>query len=368
MEDEGVLLEGFDIPENFEIEEVKEDAPVEQITQPVDNSIDQEGIDEKAIVKEILEDNKTDLELPDNDEEEDNNQSDGSQDGELFKSLAEALKDNGLLSGVDSVDDITSIDKFTDAFRKEIKSSEFADLSETQKRVLSAFRSGVPSEDILQHENTQAQLMSIDEKALHDNEDLRKNIILTDLRSKGVSDARADKLYQAMYDSGEDIEEAKESLSAMQEVEREKYDAHINNLKKQKESAVEAKQQEFNKLKDNISSIDKFLGEIPVSEIMKENVQKAMSIPVDYLEDGTPINKLMKARMDDPITFETNLYYLFELTNGFEDLSVFSKRATSSAVKKLSKAIGNSTFVQGSGNPSYQDDPNSYNGSEIVEF
>ena len=372
-----LLLDGFEIPEDFEInepeapevkpEEVNNGEDLNHVNG--DPEVNDIPIDEKEIVKEILDDEEDDvvvedIDNPNNDLEVDSD----NPDGELFKTLAGALKENGLLNAIESVDDITDVDKFTEAFRKEIKSSEYHDLNDTQKKVLDAFREGVPSEDILQHEQVQNQLASITPDLLEENEDLRKNIILTDLKAKGINDSRAMKLYQAMYDSGEDIDEAKESLKVMQENENARYQAHVESIKAQREAEIKNKEKEFNKLKENINNIDKFLGEIPVTETIRENVQKAMSIPVEYLEDGTPVNKLMKARLDDPITFETNLYYLFELTNGFKDLKMFSKRATSKAVKKLSKAIGNSTFVKGNGKPSYQSDPNSYSGSDIVEF
>ena len=366
MPEENTFLEGFEIPENFELpNEEPEVEEVKDVEEPEVEKLKEEEVDPKKVAKDLMnEPDDEELEVPENNDEE----PESNEDTGLFSTLAEALKEQGLFNTIEDTSSITDVDKLTEAFRKEIKSNEFSDLNDTQKKVLEAFRQGVPTEDILQHEQTQHQLMSITEEQLSENEELRKNIIMTDLKAKGVSDNRANKLYQAMYDAGEDIDEAKESLKLMQEQEQIKYNEHVANIQKQQKDANDAKQKEFNKLKDNISNIDKFLGEIPVTEKIRENVQKAMSIPVDYLEDGTPVNKLMKARIDDPITFETNLYYLFELTNGFKDLDIFSKRATSKATKKLSEAIGNSTFIKSSGKPTYQQDSDSYSGSEIVEF
>ena len=170
-----------------------------------------------------------------------------------------------------------------------------------------------------------------------------------------------------MYDKGEDIEEAKISLESLKEAENKAYEQYISERKAEQERIKQQRLEEFNKLKSSIEETDKFLGEIPITETMRENVLKAMSVPVTYTEDGMPVNKLMKARMDDPVAFEKNLYYLFELTNGFKDLKFITKKVNSKVSKKLSETLKNSTYVKDSGVAAYKKDPESYS-SPIVKL
>jgi len=361
------VLDGFVIPEDFEL------PADESADSNADNNIDQPSNN--------LEQNSNDLESPEsvddpvftdeptvvtddpiNPEEKTNDNEDN-----LFSVLAETLKDDGFFKNLESTDSIKDVDALSKAFKDEIKANEYSDLNDNQKRVLEAFRDGVPSEDILKHESTQSYFNNITEEAISENEELRKNIIINDLLSKGISQARAEKTYSAIYDAGEDNEEALESLNNLKAAEQAEYDNYIKSINANKAKEQKERDAQFNKLKETIESTDKFLGEISVTDNMRENVVKTMSVPVDYLEDGTPVNKLMKARMDDPITFENNLYYLFELTNGFKDLKVFSKKATTKATKKLSEVIGNSTYIRSDGKPTFQKDPDSYQ-SLIVEL
>jgi len=357
------ILEGFVIPEDFDLpEETQEN--VEETTPDEEEVITE--VEEAEEPEETEEPEESDEEQPE--EEEEQEEAEGnSEDSELFKTLAATLKEEGFFGNLDDLDKITDVNALADAFRKEIKANEYSDLNDTQKRVLEAFRTGVPAEDVIRHEQTAAQFNSIKEEDLVNNDELRKQIILSDLQAKGVSEKRAMLMYEAMYDKGEDIEEAKVSLDSLKEAEAKAFEQYVQERKAEAEKQKQAKLEEFNKLKSSIEETDKFLGETPISETMRENVLKAMSVPVTYLDDGTPVNKLMKARMDDPVAFEKNLYYLFELTNGFKDLKLITKKVNSKVSKKLSETIKNSTYVKDSGVAAYKKDPESYS-SPIVKL
>ena len=76
----------------------------------------------------------------------------------------------------------------------------------------------------------------------------------------------------------------------------------------------------------------------------------------------------MKDRNTNPIEFDTRMYYLYELTNGFRDLSNISKQVESKAIKKMEQAMRQTRF-EDNGLPNYMVDPNSYDspfGSELV--
>ena len=84
-------------------------------------------------------------------------------------------------------------------------------------------------------------------------------------------------------------------------------------------------------------------------------------------ETGEMQNKFMQSRSLNPIEFDTKMYYLYELTNGFTDMSSISKTVTSKAVKNLEKVLRKTRF-EDNGTPGYLQDPDSYGGigSELV--
>ena len=66
----------------------------------------------------------------------------------------------------------------------------------------------------------------------------------------------------------------------------------------------------------------------------------------------------MKFQRENPAEFTQKLYYLWKMSNGFENLDYFKGKGRTSSVKALESAIKNSTHIQGGGNPSYNDDIN----------
>jgi hypothetical protein len=56
-------------------------------------------------------------------------------------------------------------------------------------------------------------------------------------------------------------------------------------------------------------------------------------------ETGEMMNKFMTDRSKNPIEFDTKVYYLYELTNGFQDLGNIQKTVASKTVKDFEKSV-----------------------------
>jgi len=293
---------------------------------------------------------------------------DTNDKGEVYKTLAEALKDEGFFSTKETVDDITNLEKLAEAFREEIKKNEFSDLTESQRRALEGFRNGVPEQTIIQHEQNMQQYNSIDDALLESNEELQKALLITDLMAKGISESRANKMYEISYDNGELLDEAKASLVTLKQRETEQYQSQIAAVQAQRDAQAKAVEEQKKAIKKSIYDVDKFLNEVSVTENLKQKVHSSMTEIVGYTDDGAPLNALTKARLEDPIDFETKLYYLFELTDGFTNIKKFNKQAESKAAKKLESLINNNTFIKDNNAPAYQQDPNSYDAAGIVSL
>ena len=78
-------------------------------------------------------------------------------------------------------------------------------------------------------------------------------------------------------------------------------------------------------------------------------------------------NQLMKDRRDNPVEFDSKLYYLYEITGGFKDFSKITTTATTKAATDFERALRQNKFEAG-GDPTFTVDKDSYDGmgTELV--
>ena len=96
-----------------------------------------------------------------------------------------------------------------DLVKKQIR----AGVDDITKRVYDAMTAGVPVNTIKNYEDTLSYLDGITEEAISEEsergEELRKRILQQDFLNKGLSEERAAKMTERLFNSGEDIDEAK---------------------------------------------------------------------------------------------------------------------------------------------------------------
>lgn len=305
-----------------------------------------------------------DPESVDGDEDNDNEGDDSDDDSSpnLYSSISNVLFEQGIIPSLESSENIKTAEDFVDVFKKEI------DIQAEQR--LNTYLENLDLEKIAISKRTQLDLDVIDEDYLKDNIEVAKDIIFRDYLNQGLSEDRAKKLLRKTIDLGEDmvIEDALESTHSLKEheakvVEQEKvrYKQALIEQEKEQESIN-------NTIKNNIYTSKEIIAGIPNTKALQDRVFKAMTeVVAKDPNTGEMQNKFMQTRSTNPIDFDTKMYYLFELTNGFQDLSAISKTATSKAVKKLEGVLRKTKF-EDNGTPGYLQDPNSYGGvgSELV--
>lgn len=327
-----------------------------------------EPVDEEQEEIETEEQEEQEEEESEQEETEESEDESDEEEGEvrhdIYMSLADVLKEKGFFGELDTTK-ITSADELASAFKNEIKKNEYADLNERQIRVLEAMRDGVPEDVIVSEEQELENIMSITDKHVDENEDLSYRLIMNDLMLKGLSQSKAQKMYDMYLDEGEDKREAREALRNLQDKTRGKYEEKTLHRKQERESKIKQADEFFEKVTDKIKDTESFLGSYKVTDLLKDKVIANMSKPIGVDSNGVAYNALMKAKTEDPIDFESKLYYLFTITNGFKDLSAFEKRATSKAVRELENKL-NSIPVDSSGKQVYQSGPKGFQ-PEIVK-
>lgn len=272
-------------------------------------------------------------------------------DDTVFKSLSEFLKEQGFFPNLDI--EIKSADDLAEAFKKEIQRNEFADLNEKQKKYVEALRIGIPQESVEEYFSTTKVFEDITDEVLEKDSDIRKQVIIQDLLTSGIPQERANKQYQRIYDLGEDIEEAKLSRNNLKQKAEVEFAKLTEQTKLEQEKAIEEQNKEFEKVKQAVYNQSNLFESFKVTDHLKNRVFESMSTVIAYDTNGTPLNKLMKHRSEDPIDFDTKLYYLYELTNGFKNIDKFVTKSTSTATKKLAEAVTNSTLLKQAGDHNY---------------
>lgn len=261
----------------------------------------------------------------------------------FFSSLVQALKEGGILEDIEDKD-IQSQEDFFNVLEESIKAREFADLDDVQKEYLEALRSGIPHEEIAAHQRNIEAYNSITEDALSeesdDGSDLRRTIIMNNFIVKGISEAKAKKLTDKIFDAGEDVDEATEALNELKTLEKTQFE-------KNKQARVEAKKAQEKAEKEAVDKLNKIVKEtkelIPgmqIPQTLKNNIVKGLTQPVGYTEDNRPLDIISKYLYENPIDGRFKLAYILTVTDGMKKMNVLeNKKAKSNAFSELENAL-----------------------------
>ncbi len=325
--------------------EVIEETPIVD-TPPKDNLLQQntnkditDGAGQEIVgsdAEKLLEQDKSGTESPANSDN-------------VFKSFAGFISEKGLLSA--SEEDLAAVkdeDTFAELVKKQIKDNEYADLNESQVKYLEAIREGVPAEVF--HENLQANTAyeQLTDDLVKGDPGVRKDLIVAGYVAKGFDENYALKQYKRVSDSNEDVEEALMFRDDLKRLQDERYTAEVARVKQAQDDAKAANQKQIDDFKTSVYAKEKVLKDFKVTKGIQDKVYSLMTKPVEYTKAGEPINAMMKDRIDNPVEFETNLYYLYEITNGFKDLGALSKKAASKVTNNFQATLEKSNYIESS--------------------
>ena len=299
-------------------------------------------------------------------EEEEGTEGSSNDSPDLFSSFADVLAEQGLLPSanlqdkkIESVDDLTAL--FKEEINNQVKTYIVDKLGEEG---FEALEKGVSLAEYQRYSEDVNTLDNISEDTLKENADLAKEIILQDYIAQGLSESKAKRLLEKTSDLGEDmvLEDAVESLKSLKAIQHKRLEQLA--LEREKEQLELQKRQEKidNDLKNAVYNSEEYIkGLGKVDKAIQDRVYKSITQPVGKAPNGVAENKLMKHRRENPVEFDVKLYYLYEVTNGFEDFSKIVSKSESKAADRLSKALRKTKFDT-SGTPSYVQDEESYDG------
>lgn len=290
----------------------------------------------------------------------------------FYSSIAKALKEEGIFPDLDdeTANKIKAPEDFAEAVEKQIQ----AKFDERQKRIDEALNAGVESSEIKRYENTLSYLNSLQDNAISDETDkgekLRQQLIFQDFINRGYSKERAQREVQKSFNSGTDIEDAKEALASNKEFFQNEYNNLIKEAQEEKKKEAQEREEQAEKLKKSILEDNKVFGDIQIDKATRQRVFDNISKPVyKDPETGELFTAIQKYEMENSTEFLKNVGLLFTLTDGFKNLDGLVKGKVRKEVKKGLRELehtlnntsrtsdGNLKFVSG-----VEDDPESFIG------
>jgi len=245
----------------------------------------------------------------------------------FYSSIASALKDEGILPDLDdeTVGNIKEASDFAEAIEKQIQ----ARFDERQKRIDDALNANVEPDEVRQYENTISFLDSIKEDNITDEtekgENLRKRLIYQDFINRGYSKERATREVKKSFDSGTDIEDAKEALESNKEFFNKEYQDLIKEAQEEVRAEQEKNKKEAAQLKKSMLEDKEIFEGITLDKVTRQKAFDNITKPVFKTEDGEYLTAIQKYEMENPVEFRKYLSVLFTMTDGFKSLDKIVK-------------------------------------------
>ena len=291
----------------------------------------------------------------------------------FYSSIASALKEDGIFPDIDdeSLAKIKTPEDFAEMFENQVQ----AKLDEKQQRIDKALNYGVELTDIQKFESTIDYLDKITDDIISEEseqgENIRRQMIYNDFINRGYSKERAEREIKKSFDSGSDIEDAKEALQSDKEFYKKSYDKLVNEAKLEAENANKQMKEDSEKLKNSILNDSKVFGDLQIDTTTRRKVLDNISKPV-YKDPNTGklLTAIQKYEAENKLDFIKNVGLLYTLTDGFKNLDSLVnskvKKETKKAMRELENTInntsrysdGNLKFVSG-----VSDDNESYIGN-----
>lgn len=290
----------------------------------------------------------------------------------FYSSTLNALVGDGVFTGL-SEEDIAEV-KDAESFAKAVEKVISSKFDERQKRIDDALNAQVEPDEIKKNESIISFLDSVTEEALTeesgDGEKLRRDIIVQDLLNRGITDEnRIRRELKKSFDSGEDIQDAKDALAANKEFFKSKY----NELIRSKKEAIDAENLKIknasDELKKSIIDAKSFFGDIKVDSNIRQKIYDNVAKPV-YKDEktGEMLTPIQKYQRENKTEFLKNLGIIYTLTDGFKNIDGLVKGKVKKEVRQNLKELEhtiNSTSRNSDGSLAYVtgiDDKESYSG------
>jgi hypothetical protein len=268
---------------------------------------------------------------------------------------AQLLVDEGVLPNLDIEKFDGTSDSLKEAMVTEIMTAVdmYKDtLPPRVKDLINNYEEGIPFEKLLDIDKIETEVSKITEEKLEEDVSLQKKIVSDYLkRTTKFSDTKITKLVDGYEDAGELEDESKNSLTELKNLVETEKKKELQAVEQQRVAGEAQRKKDLISLQEKVKSTNEIIPGIKLNEKVKNNVFASMTTPVGYDQGGRPVNKIVAARMENPVEFEIKLHYLFEITKGFTDFTKLAEKGKKDASKSFEAAVseldGSNEFEQG---------------------
>jgi len=199
---------------------------------------------------------------------------------------------------------------------------------------------GVPLEELLAIDKQAVQLDKITEDVLSQDISRQKDIVRQFYKeTTRFDDSYIDKTISRLEATDDLLDESKTMLEGLKGINQQRQIQMAEQAKLQAENVKKQQEETLKTFKTTLDKTDEIISGVKINSMMRDKIYKTMTTPVAIDENtGMPLNKITKARMEDPIGFEIKLAYLYEATDGFKDWSVFGTAGKKKAFQEFEDA------------------------------
>ena len=274
---------------------------------------------------------------------------------QLYSNLAAQFKSEGVLPGLENIEDIKDLTALNEAIRKEVESR----FDDEQKRIKEAVKVGAEPTEVSEKLSTISKLESVTPEFLSDEKNLnfRMQAIAQDFIDKGYNPERAHTLAQRSVDAGTDIEDADFAIKNIIAHEKKSLD-NIIELAKDKEA------KSLNDIKDYIQKTPEVLPGIQLTDSQKDELYKGITTDV-----GNKDNAFVAYQKSDPVGSRIKLEAFFYLTKGLKDFSVFTNKAETKISNSIENLLRGANFTEtGAINTDVPDENSTFKLSDLKDL
>lgn len=356
------ILSAEEAEKLFEEQEAGNEEQPEQETEP--NQADENPSEKEESQESVGENEDNDSDMPSSD-------GDGSSPN-VYSSIAKALKDDGIFSNLEDVDEskITTPEEFAEFFDKAVT----ARLDEKMRRIDEALGNGVQADDIKKYEQTISYLDSIKEESVRDEgeagEELRRQLIFNDLINRGYSEEKARKELEKSFRAGSDVEDAADALEALKAYYNDGYKKLRDDAKKQADAIRDNQKKQAEQFKKLVLEDEVSLGDTKLDKKTCQRVFDAVSKPVyKDPETGRLLTAVQKFQKEQPLEFLKQLGIWYVMTDGGKSIDNLAKKKITTemnkGVKELARKLNNTAFTS-DGSMQYVGSSMPENGKDIL--
>ena len=277
---------------------------------------------------------------------------DKKQSSSPFTPYAKLLKEEGVLPNLNMEDFDGTAEGLKTAMINEIVGAVEMykeTLPSRVKDLINNYEEGVPLEELLKIDKEEVQTLSLDEDKIKEDISLQKKTVRDYLKKTSkFSDKKIDNQIQYYEDSGELEEEALNAAAELKELIQTEKTQAVEQAKQKEKMIQEQARAELANLNKRVQEATEIIPGLKLNDRVKSELIKSMTVPAGKDKNGNPVNRIVAARMENPMEFEIKLHYLFEITKGFSDFSKLVEKGKKDTMKEFEEAISKTeTMTEG---------------------